>query len=924
MNSIQKWFGLIVVCVAACAVAVPAARADFDVEAFDGQVRADSAGTAFTQAGGHPYDASTSIAFSTAGPDPFGGQKPDGNPKDIQVDLPPGFLGNPRVAAECSEGQLEANECPLNSQVGFVVVRPALIFGVATGVGIYNVEPGRGELAALGMNFAGNSIVHLIPTVRSDGDFGLRVSSADTAQTVPLNRLDVTLWGTPASPAHDSQRTVSPCSDFSGAGITCFSGTGPSTLPEKPFLTNPADCWAGPLTTTIRANSWQSPGNYVTASFQSHLPPAYPAPKETWGPPQGVTGCDRLLFDPSLSAQPTTISPDSPSGLELKLSFPQDGLEDKEGTAAAPLKDATITLPEGMTINPAAASGLEACADAQLNRSSTAPASCPPASKIGTATAVSPLLEESVSGSLYIGSQLSTDPASGQMFRLFLNLVNENRGLDVKLPGQVRVNPETGRVEASLANNPQLPVAEIAVSLKTGPRAPLATPTGCGTKATAAHLTSWSGQQATLTAPYTIPCPVNRGFSPSFAAGTHNPVAAATSPFAMQLSRTDGQQELASIEAKLPKGLTAYLKGTPYCPEGAIVAAANRGGRDELANPSCPASRIGTIDVGAGAGTPFHVKGTAYLAGPYRGAPLSLAVITPAVAGPFDLGTVVVRAALRVDPASAEITAVSDPLPQIVKGVPLRLRSVDFDVDKPKFTLNPTSCDPMQVAATIGSSQGTKASVASRFQVADCANLAFKPSLKLKVSGGTKRGSYTKLRAELKAAPGQANIGKASVALPHSIFLAQEHIRTICTRVQYAAKACPEASVYGYARAFTPLLDQPLEGPVYLRSSNNPLPDLVASLDGQIHIDLAGRVDSVNGGIRTTFEGVPDAPVSKFVLSMKGGKKSLLVNSANLCKNVNRATVKLDGQNGKVNDFRPVVGNDCGKKGRKGGGKKRK
>ncbi|HVY97015.1 MAG TPA: hypothetical protein VHA54_08665, partial [Solirubrobacterales bacterium] len=273
---------------------------------------------------------------------------------------------------------------------------------------------------------------------------------------------------------------------------------------------------------------------------------------------------------------------------------------------------------------------------------------------------------------------------------------------------------------------------------------------------------------------------------------------------------------------------------------------------------------------------------------------------------------------VRVDPSTAEITAASDPLPQIRAGVPLRLRAIDLNIDRPNFTLNPTSCDPMRVESSILSAQGKTAAPSSRFQVAGCERLPFKPHLKLKVSGPTKRGTYPKLRAELKAPPGQANIGKVSVALPHSEFLAQEHIKTICTRVQYSAgggggKACPKGSVYGWARAFTPLLDQPLEGPVYLRSSSNPLPDLVASLDGQIHIDLAGRIDSVNGGIRNSFEAVPDAPVSRFVLTMQGGKKSLLVNSRNLCATTNRATVKMDGQNGKVHDFRPLVGNSCGK-----------
>jgi hypothetical protein len=358
----------------------------------------------------------------------------------------------------------------------------------------------------------------------------------------------------------------------------------------------------------------------------------------------------------------------------------------------------------------------------------------------------------------------------------------------------------------------------------------------------------------------------------------------------------------------------------------AKLAAVPLCGEAQAASGDCPAAtQVGTATVGVGAGTsplyvpqPGKAATAVYLAGPYKAAPYSLVVKVPAQAGPFDLGTVTVRNAISVDPVTAQVSVQSDPLPQIFAGIPLAYRDVRVNVDRNDFTLNPTSCDPKAVKGTIASSTGKGANVSSRFQVAGCERLAFKPSLKLKVTGPTKRGSYPKLRAELKAPAGQANIGKVSVALPHSEFLAQEHIKTICTRVQYSAnggggKACPKGSVYGWARAFTPLLDKPLEGPVYLRSSSNPLPDLVASLDGQIHIDLAGRIDSVNGGIRNSFEGVPDAPVTKFVLTMQGGKKSLLVNSRNLCATKNKATVKMDGQNGKVHDFRPLVGNSCGK-----------
>jgi hypothetical protein len=316
----------------------------------------------------------------------------------------------------------------------------------------------------------------------------------------------------------------------------------------------------------------------------------------------------------------------------------------------------------------------------------------------------------------------------------------------------------------------------------------------------------------------------------------------------------------------------------------------------------------------------FYVKtGKAYLAGPYKGAPFSLAIVTPALAGPFDLGNVVVRNALYVNPETVQITAKSDPIPTILQGIPLDVRDIRVNVDRPGFTLNPTNCEPMAITAQVTGASGAVANLSNRFQVGECAALGFKPKLKIQLHGGTRRAAYQRLTATVTAKPGEANIARAAVTLPHSEFLAQEHIRTVCTRVQFAADNCPKGSIYGKARAVTPLLDEPLEGPVYLRSSDNPLPDLVVALKGPesqpIEVELAGRTDSVHGGIRNTFDVVPDAPVSKFTLQLFGGKKSLIVNSRDLCQGPKqRATVRFSGHNGMVRDFRPVVKNDCGKK----------
>jgi hypothetical protein len=394
----------------------------------------------------------------------------------------------------------------------------------------------------------------------------------------------------------------------------------------------------------------------------------------------------------------------------------------------------------------------------------------------------------------------------------------------------------------------------------------------------------------------------------------------------IKLGRKDGEQELTQLDFTLPPGLSAKLAGVAYCPEEAIAAAKGRTGKEELANPSCPtSSELGTVDTSAGVGSePVHVGGHVYLAGPYKGAQLSSVVITPAVAGPFDLGNVVVRAPLYVNPETAQITAKSDPIPTILEGIPLKVRSVEIVVGRSGFSLNPTSCEPMQFGATMSGGSGATATGGSRFQVGGCSALPFNPQLSLKVFGKTNRNAKPRFKAVLTAQPGEANIARAQVNLPHSLFLEQNHIRTICTRVQFAegngnGSACPAGSIYGFARAYSPLLDRALEGPVVLRANGGErdLPDIVAALSGQINIALWGKVDSgPNEGLRNTFEVVPDAPVSRFELEMKGGKKGLLVISENLCsrKAKTKAIVRMTGQNGALKKWKPKVKNQCKRK----------
>jgi hypothetical protein len=871
-------------------------------------------GTVDTQAGGHPFAAATEFALDTAmGPGAFfgTGPYPDQRLKDVVANLPLGFVGNPQAAPTCQRSDFnriagDPTACPAAAQVGSALVTISALRGgqpfLGTPVPIFNLPPRKGEAAAFGFVVAGVSVT-LSAKVRSD-DYGVSVTVSNVSEGLLLFAQRLRLWGVPAASSHDSERL---CED--GTARCSYS----LPTPRRALLTSPTSC-TGPQSTGFELDSWQAPSDFKRYTAKTKL---------------GLSGCERLPFDPSVTVKPTTGAADSPSGLNVDVHIPQGTLEDPGALAQAHLKKAVISLPRGISVNPASASGLGSCSAVQVDLRGPDPAACPDSSKLGSVEIDTPLLDHPVKGGIYLAQQKANP--FGSLLALYLAIDDPQTGTVIKLPGKIESDAGSGQVTATFDQNPQLPFEDLQVEFFGGPRASLITPPSCGTYTTEASFTPWSGTPpVSSNSPFQItsgpngqPCPKG-GFDPKLSAGTTNPVAGDYSPFVLKLSREDGTQRLSTITAKLPKGLVGKLKGIPYCPDSALagIPTAEGTGAGQLVSPSCPAaSQVGTVSVGAGAGpSPFYVNtGKAYLAGPYKSAPLSLAIVTPALAGPFDLGNVLVRTALRVDPETAQITAVSDPLPTILHGIPLDLRDVRVSVDRDGFTLNPTSCDPMKVASTITGVGGASASPSDRFQVGSCERLGFQPKLSLSVKGGTKRHDFPKFKAVLSASKGEANIGKVSVKLPHSEFLEQGHIGTVCTRPQFAAEQCPAKSIYGYAKAWTPLLDRPLEGPVYLRANGGEreLPDLVAALHGQIDVDLAGYIDSVHGQIRNRFNLVPDAPVSRFVLEMKGGKKGLLVNSANLCRSTNRATVKMDGQNGKVDDFSPVLRNSCGGKPKK-------
>jgi hypothetical protein len=598
---------------------------------------------------------------------------------------------------------------------------------------------------------------------------------------------------------------------------------------------------------------------------------------------------------------------------------------------------------------------LASCSPAEFGRETAASAAgegCPEGSKIGSVEVSTPLLEEQAKGAVYVGKPY--DNPFGSLLALYLVAKIPERGVLVKQAGKVELNPVTGQIVSTFDDLPQIPFDTFNLRFFGGDRAPLAMPPACGAYGIVARFTPWHasnpgnplpGEVVEKTSAFTVdqgpdgaPCPSETpGFKPDFSAGTTNNVAGKYSPFNLRLTRKDGEQELSRFSVKLPKGVIGKLAGIPFCSDAAIAVARARtgpnGGQEELDNPSCPAaSQLGHTQVGAGVGPSLaYAPGKIYLAGPYERAKLSIVVITTAKVGPFDLGNVVIRQALRIDPGTAEVTSDgtgSDPIPHILKGVVVHARDIQVFVDRSKFVLNPTSCERLTAAAKVfgsgldfdSAADDQPATVAVPFQAAECAGLGFKPKLSLSLSGGTRRGDTPRLKAVLKARKGDANIGRAQVTLPHSAFLEQAHIRTICTRVQFAAgggngEKCPKGSVYGRAKAISPLLDEPLKGRVYLRSSNNPLPDLVAALQSRrVDINLVGRIDSVNGGIRTTFGAVPDAPVSKFTLEMQGGQKGLIVNSTDICSGEHRAITAFAAQNGRLREFNPLLKARCGGK----------
>jgi hypothetical protein len=930
--------GLAMALTALSAVALPAraGATAFGLHGYD-VTFTNADGSPATQAGSHPFQMTTTFRLDATElrPEAFS----LGELKDATFQQIPGLIGDTTAVPRCPlhafltspEGEARLTECSNDTAVGVAELNLHLPTNKKY-VPVYNLVPNPGEPARIGFDYLGvRTTVGL--GVKPGGEYNVLAKVVNTPQTIKVFGSSLTLWGIPADPAHDLYRGL--CLLPNGES----EGECPSSAPLKPFLTLPRAC-TGPLVSTVTADSWFEPGrsvSYETLTHDNGEPPT----------PIGMTGCERLGFNPTISAKPTSVAASSSTGLDFALNVHDEGLTSAAGLAQSDIKKTVVTLPEGMTANPSLAEGLGVCSEEQLARETAASApgeGCPEESKIGTVEVETPLLDEPLRGSLFMAKPYANPFDS--LLAVYFVIKNPALGVVVRQPAEVEPDPQTGRLVTVVDNIPQLPFSHFALHFREGARSPLVTPPACGSYDAKAELFPWSGGAPVVSdSMFQIvsgvnasACPVGGTppFAPQVSTGTLNNAAGSYSQFDLRITREDGEQELTRFSTLLPPGLTGNLTGIPFCPDSAIEAARQRTGAQEIAEPSCPAaSEIGHTLVGAGVGGVLAwAPGKLYLAGPYNGAPLSIVSITAAKVGPFDLGTVVIRFALSIDPNTAQVhldAAASDPIPHIIDGIVVNVREIHAYVDRERFILNPTSCDPMAIQNIV---QGAGANIASAaddtsvtlnspFQAADCANLTFKPDFKVSTSGKTSKANGASLTVKLaypNAPQGtQSNIHLVKVELPKQLPSRLTTLQKACTAAQFRANpaGCPAASVVGRARAITPVLPVPLEGPAYFVSNGGEaFPNLIMVLQGYgITIDLVGTTFISKAGITSsTFKTVPDQPVSSFELTLPQGPYSALAANGSLCASKLSMPTEMIGQNGApVSQSTPVSVTGCPK-----------
>jgi len=831
-----------------------AAHAAFGVQSFHAETRQSDNVTLFTQAGGHPSFGVTSFTINTtAGGLPDGGLLDGGGVlKNIHVDVPPGVIPNPQSLPKCTSPTPILATCGVATQIGtttiLVLANVAPPITAPITVPVFNMEPALGQVSdfAFSLGVAAPR-VNIEGGVRDTSDYGPTFDIRNLSGNPPVMGATLSFWGVPGEHT---------------------TGGSPA-----PFLTNPTFC-GPPYTTGLTLQSQTG----VTATDSDTTP-------------TGATGCDRVPFNPTISVTPGTTRRDSPMGGSVNLHVP--AVLDPTHIESSQVKTTALTLPEGLTLNPSGASGLQACTDAQLAKGTHDPVTCPDASKVGIAEIRSATLAAPLTGSLWIGQPQDDDP-----YRLFLQATGPS-GLDVRLKGSVAADPVTGRLTATFADTPQTPFTDFTLTLNGGPRAVLATPLSCGAAVTTSSITPYSGNAPTTpTASFTVDGDGSGGgcgptlFTPGFGASTSSSKAGGDTSFTMGVNRQDGQQTLSKIRLDEPPGLTGRIPAVPLCAEA-----------NAAAGTCADASRIGTVTVAAGAGSePFTLSGPAYLTGPYNGGPYGTVMVIRAIAGPYDLGTVVVRSAIRVDPLDAHLTIDSDAFPTILKGIPLRLRSVGVTIDRAGFLLNGTACGPHNVLSSIRSVDGSNATPSAQIAVTGCDTLPFKPVITATTSGRptAKRGGS--LLVSLKQPDGQANLRRVSVQLPKAYAARGTTTAKACLEAVYVANPdnCGAVSRVGTTQATTPVLPTSLTGNAYLVGHNARLPTLEVQLNGSgVNLGLSSTI-KFGKGYSSTFAQIPDVPVRTFTINLPQGANSLLGISGSVCQKPISMPTNYTAQDGRT------------------------
>ncbi len=874
---------------------IQGAATPFGVEDF-AFVPEEEGGGLDTRAGSHPFQLSSLIALNQNA-DPL---RPPAMAKDLHLQLPAGIVGNTTGLPQCSEEDFQhllaggVDRCPANTAVGVatVTIDEPVNLGLGTvPVPLFNLVPSRGEPARFGFVAVG-TLETLDTSVRSGGDYGVTVSSSNITQLANLISSEITLWGVPGDPRHDHSRGWS-CL----AGERYFElglGSGfppPCTLQNQgnpaPYLTLPTSC-ALPFAASVEADSWPT----KTDPQGLQAPVREYSLEDSLGRLVGLTGCDQLPFSPTIEVAPDTSAASTPSGLTVGVHIPQDTSSTPEGLAESALKDATVTLPEGIQVNPSSADGLEACSEGQVGYTGTVngrslftsdPAECPDASKVGTVDEVKVVgLAAPLTGSIYLASPHANP--FGSLLALYLVAEDPVSGVRAKLAGEIALDPVTGRLTSTFKNAPQDPIEDIQLHFFGGSRAPFSTPAMCGTYTTDAVFSPWSENAPVNTSSgFQVSsglggsaCPGGLPFAASLTAGSTNIQAGGFTPFTVTMGRQDNEQTLSGLQLHIPQGLLGRLSSVKQCPEP--QASQGTCGQESL---------LGHLTVSAGVGSdPYTVTGgQVFITGPYHGAPFGLSIAVPAKAGPFDLGSgacdcVVVRARIDVDPHTARITVTSDPFPTILQGISLQVKHINVTIDRQGFMFNPTNCDALNATGTLTGTQGGSVDDTVPFQVTNCARLPFKPSFKVSTQARTSKKNGASLDVKVTSGFGQANIGKVAVTLPKQLPSRLTTIQQACTAAVFNQNpaSCPAGSNIGTVIARTPVLTSPVSGPAYLVSHGGAaFPDLVIVLQGEgVKLELVGSIDIKHGVTSSAFNAVPDAPIDSFELSLPEGPHSAL------------------------------------------------